>query len=799
MLALAASLNIPVTAQVDEIIVTARKRAESINDIGGAVLAITGEQLQDFGVIDTSDLAALTPGFTFAETGAGVPVFTIRGVGFNDLSYGSASTVTVYVDEIGIPYPVMSQGALLDVAQVEILKGPQGTLFGRNTTGGLVNYIAAKPSDDPSFGASMSYSSYQTGELSFHGNIPLTDGLRSRIAFRTIQSGTGWQENAVNDETLGKKNKTALRASIDADLGEKLTALVQFNWWEDKSGTQAPQTIRLTPQNPTNATIIGLATPLVAANPAVDDNNIAAWTRGQDFQKDMSTTSINLRLEYPISDNVEIVSLTGYAKFEDKGSLFPRDGTQGISFTDANAAGFTNFLIPGVGFRPNILESEFPFLPALNFKNTGEIKTFSQEIRVVGSSGDLDWIVGGYYADDTNDTGTRQDIQAISNTTFVADLPFLNFATIDTIANQDTTNISGFANFTYAANDDLNVIVAARYSDVKTGFEGCTADTGLGDLGAFFTLAGIAVGGGFGAGECGTSITDGLDAAGNPNRIRHGLITDELNESSLAFKLGAEWNMSDDVLLYAAYDRGFKAGAFPNLAANLDIQYAPAVQEQLDAIEAGFKATLADGLLQLNGSAYYYDYKDKQLLGSLVAPPFGVLRRLVNAPKSTVLGGEFDFTWAPTDGLFFSGGASYVDSEIKNYTGPDQFGIDFDFSGSPFPYTAKFQTNALFNYEMPISGKMKGFIGGDANYSSKINADFVPAAGIDPDFVLPSRTIFNARVGIAAENDRWRLSVWSRNFTDEFSTTNVIKSGDNLIRFTGQPRMFGVTLDLDFE
>ena len=145
LLALATSAA---NAQLEEVIVTAQKRAQTANDLGISVSAFTGDTLSDLGVVDTGDIAALTPGFTFTNSGVGVPVYTLRGVGYNDRSLNAQSAVTVYVDEIAIPYPVMTQGALLDLERVEVLKGPQGTLYGRNTTGGAINYIAAKPGEE---------------------------------------------------------------------------------------------------------------------------------------------------------------------------------------------------------------------------------------------------------------------------------------------------------------------------------------------------------------------------------------------------------------------------------------------------------------------------------------------------------------------------------------------------------------------------------------------------------------------------------------------------------------------------
>ena len=127
---------------IEEIVVTAQKREESINDVPIAISAYTGEQIRDLGITDTRDLSALIPGFSHSDSGLSNPIFTLRGVGFNDASRTASSTVGIYMDEVNLPYSYLSKGPSLDVERLEVLKGPQGTLYGRNTTGGAVNYIA---------------------------------------------------------------------------------------------------------------------------------------------------------------------------------------------------------------------------------------------------------------------------------------------------------------------------------------------------------------------------------------------------------------------------------------------------------------------------------------------------------------------------------------------------------------------------------------------------------------------------------------------------------------------------------
>ena len=161
--------NAVTAASLDEIIVTAQKREQGINDVGITVNAFTAQQLQNYGIQSAEDLETITPGLTITDAQpSGVPVFTIRGVGFADFTPAASSTVGLYFDEVNLPYSVMSRGILFDVERVEVLKGPQGDLYGRNTTGGQINFVSRKPTEEFSGGIMASYSRFDVFDAEWH-------------------------------------------------------------------------------------------------------------------------------------------------------------------------------------------------------------------------------------------------------------------------------------------------------------------------------------------------------------------------------------------------------------------------------------------------------------------------------------------------------------------------------------------------------------------------------------------------------------------------------------------------------
>ena len=177
---------------IEEIVVTAQKREESINDVGMSIQATTGEQLQDLGITDAFDLYKVVAGFSSNVNYAGTAIYTIRGVGFQENSLATSPTVSVYLDEAPLQFSPMTRGASLDVQRVEALKGPQGTLFGQNATGGAVNFIANKPTSEFEAGVTVSYGQFDAIDIDGYVSGPLNDAWSYRLAMRSQTSGD-WQ------------------------------------------------------------------------------------------------------------------------------------------------------------------------------------------------------------------------------------------------------------------------------------------------------------------------------------------------------------------------------------------------------------------------------------------------------------------------------------------------------------------------------------------------------------------------------------------------------------------------------
>ena len=242
ILPLAISSHLMAQQTLEEVVVTAQKRAQSVQDIGVTVSAFSGEQVTDMNLSAPKDLAAFTPGLSTANaTSGGTPIFAIRGIGLDDFNINNNSGVGVYIDEVFASSPALLSGQLFDVERVEVLKGPQGTLYGKNTTGGAINFISAKPTDEFEAYVTASYGNWKTSTLTAAVSGPLSDQVRGRIAIDYEKSDQGWQQDIDTGRQFGRPDRIAGRGLLEFDINDRLSALLNVHFSKDDSIPESPQ------------------------------------------------------------------------------------------------------------------------------------------------------------------------------------------------------------------------------------------------------------------------------------------------------------------------------------------------------------------------------------------------------------------------------------------------------------------------------------------------------------------------------------------------------------------------------
>ncbi len=723
--------------QNGEIIVTATKRAESVNDVPMSITAAAGADLVAAGIRSADDLGKIVPGFTFTQSAYSTPVYSLRGVGFYNYDIASTPTVTVYQDEAPLAFSAMSRGASFDLERVEVLKGPQGLLFGSNSTGGAVNYIAARPTDTLKAGMDAGYGRFNAWELGGFVSGPIADGVGVRLAARHEGSGD-WQRSTTRPEDgNGKRNFTQMRALVDIASGDRLTAKFGLTAFWDKSDVQAAQLHQVTPL------ILPAIDPRLLTFPLASGSRDADWTAGFGPKRDDRLVHATARLDYEASDAVTLTSLTSYGDYQQDDRVDP-DAT-GLQIVDTI--------------------------------DRGSIKALFQEVRLSGEFGNGSrWIVGANYED--NKVQETQTLTSTSGSGFRAFNLFFGAPipdAIDISSTQKFRNVSAFTNLDYALNDQVKLHAGVRYTDTRDKFTGCTGNSANGALGLILQIPGNP--------EC-TQFNGPV--AGAPT-------FSTLKEDNLSWRVGVDFTPNSETLIYANVSRGFKVGAFPLIPAVLSFQYDPATQEKLTAYEAGLKLSPRRGV-QINGAVFYYDYADKQVLGSDNVPPFGTLNRLVNIPKSKVSGAEAQLILRPVEGLTLNGGLTYVHSRIGNFTNIDPLGASRNFKGEAFPNTPKWQGSIAADYSFPLSASLNGFVGANATLRSKTNGGL----GENEVLKIDGYTLVDLRAGISSSDDRWRFSVWGRNVFDKYYWTNAYRIADVSARFAGMPATFGATLSFRY-
>lgn len=795
-------------AERNVIVVTANRRSEDINDVGVAIQAFSGEQLDNLQVNSTEDLQVVVPSLNVSRGYQGIPIYTLRGIGFNTINLSATSTVGTYQDEVALAYPFMNSGPVYDLERVEVLKGPQGTLYGRNTTGGLVNFITAKPDfTDFSGSAAVEFGSEQTLNTEGYLNVPLGDIAALRAAWRTERSWDGWQKSVSRNETQGEVERYGGRLTLALEPTPEMRIELGGSFWINKSDTLAAQAVGFTPNtDPASGSLFSLFNaPGLADYVSTNAND---WTSDTADWQPLDARAQNIGrgagIDRPNAEDSNFFGFRGMVQF---------DFTPDISF------------ISLTGFNHVKRDAAYDWSGApyeiLSQHAEGEIDSLSQEIRFQGSTGIADWVVGGYYANDkvtdTNQTllGENANVGAIrglilapqaalgggSIYSFWADLGYTPYSVADVLtsfrtyrdeAEFDVETWSLFASADWQVTDTLKLTTGIRYTEDTQDYEGCSRDLDgsmLPNVNLFNRFFFLTTYGAFT-----TPISENQCNTFDVDTLTFGPVVSTLKEDNVAWRGALTWEPNDDTLLYASVSRGYKSGSTPVNAANIATQNRPARQEELTAYELGTKLALADRRFNLNLAAFYYDYSDKQLAVYFADPIYTTLLRLDNIPESRAYGLDGDATWFATDELTIALAATWLNTEIVGYQGINAAGQPFDYDGFAFPYSPEFSGAATITYDTPISGSLGIRAIANGRYQSSTSStieDFAPLA-------IDSYGILNASLALYDRGGTWEASAWGRNITDTYYWASAATNANTAVRFPGRSASYGATVRFRF-
>jgi len=744
----------------ETIIVTARRREESLQDVPLALTAFNGKGLEQQGVVDLASLAGKVPGLLSGNSlggGRSTPTFAIRGQSQQELASIADPSVSLYVNDVVVPRAHGANMAFFDIASVEVAKGPQGTLFGRNTTGGAILVRTNRPINEFEGYVSQEFGNYGHSVTEGMVNMPLGEVGALRIAGQHRQRD-GYIDDAITGADINFVEEDAVRGTLLLNPSDNWQTTTTVSYADaDNGGTGG---------------IISFSTlpffqPGLQAQAARD---IYTTESGVPMFSKITTFSAENETTVDIGDNFVLKNILAYRNL-DVHSLEDLDAVSAMIFP-----------------VERIVDQE----------------QFSEELQLQGEIGNLNFIAGGFYF---REKASDQALTAgLLTATVTTDPGLIEPGSIseffprysNTWVKPENESYAVFFQGTYAATDRLSLTVGIRQN---------WDDRAITMLNRTYNPA--------------VSTTDQtcrftVDADGDPSTsevlpdIANCVFTDSTSFDELTYNLSAEYKLRDDMLIYLAHRHGYRTGGYSargNSFATLSDTFEP---EFVDDVELGIKAdwNIGGAFLRTNLAAYYASYKDQQRILVLGSTPPVTLT--ANAANSNVHGAEFDFVFRPNEIFEFSGFYAYTKGEFDDYAGPN--GEDLSPQNYPrAPENAYSLTGAAYLPVNPERGEMRLALTYSHQDEYDYNDDYavemtaagvpIPAAiAINRAQIIEAQDLLNLRYDwTGVMGSRFDVSAFVNNLTDEeYLGPYMGIQGAYETRVAGAPRMYGVRLRYGF-
>jgi len=715
---------------LEEITVTAQKRAQDLQDVSVAVTAFTGDAIEKMGFEEGLDITQQVPNMNFfAIFGeASSPSIGLRGISLVNFSDSWESPVALYVDEVYRGNPAGSAIQLFDLERVEVLRGPQGTLYGRNTTGGLVHYISRNPTEEPVASASLRLGTYSERILEGMVSGPLSDRVRGRVAVK-YNKNDGWQTNHATVNDLGleidnsrKLNETdnlGYRAKLDIDIGAESGLLLDvhgstadqqsvgfaFMGYQDPGDGSRCSIDRIQNGECTSVQTGALAgiTGQSAAGGNWDPEHVAS-SASEGLATKIDTFGVSARLTVPF-DAFDLTSITAWETL-DKFMQDDGDGTAAVWFDEQYSA---------------------------------DARQFTQELRLNGATDTSNWVAGFYFYDDSRDLVTGAPTTA-------DEAPFGVFHREDVAL--ETLSWAVFGQFEYDLTDEFTLITGLRYTDEDRDFD----------------------------------YLSGSASFGTPNLA----VTDDLSEEAVTGRIGLDWRPFEDTLVYGSFATGFKSGGFSGSYNQIPEAFLPVNGEDITNVEVGLKSTFADGRARLNMAAFAYEVEDFQAQVFLTVANGS---QITNAGDVSGRGMEAELFFRPTENFELIAGVGLLDTEISSDISFPVAGTEFSLDDNETPSAPELTYNVVGRYYLPLGDRGEMVFQADYAWQD----DHFLQIENDPFSHHDSYGIANARIGWYSPEGRFSVEVFAENLGDEeyFTYQNTL-GGDWGYAVWGKPRTTGV-------
>ncbi|WP_299322566.1 TonB-dependent receptor [Parasphingopyxis sp.] len=725
------------------IIVTARRREETLQETPLSITAFDSDALIDRGITELSGIGDFTPNLVFDQGNGNTGGSTssqifIRGIGQADFLFTTEPGVGIYVDGVYLPRSIGSIMDLIDLERVEILRGPQGTLFGKNSVGGAINITTQRPQYDFGGRASATYGSFDRIDVNGSITAPLVaDRLAASLAFSSRERD-GYVRRVNDGSRLGGTNSAGFRGQLLWEPADNFELHITGDYTRKREDSIANTLIDVDQ----SGSLIGLYNALVA--PAlgtiyddrfVPDDPFVSFGTGFN-QSDLDQWGIAATATLDL-DGATFKSITAY---REQDAIFGQD-------SDHSPLRF---------FEQSVVDRQ---------------EQFSQEFQLSGTAIDdrLDWVVGAMYFHETGfneyrilfapglfdalealPPGVIPGLGGAGNPVH----PSLDFDGLLT-SEIDSDSYSAYGHFSFDVTDRFSISGGLRYTSDEKDF---------------------------------TSRFDRLSAGVTTHDVDTG---DSWN--AWTPRIGIEYDWSDDLMTYASVARGFKSGGFNGRPTTEFVARTPFAPEFVWTYEAGFNSMFADRRVILNGAAFYSDYTNLQLLSVTSDPQGGIVALVENAGKARIVGFELELTAMPVPGLRFDAGLGYLDAEYRQLDASvTSITLDDDLVKTPewsFSIGAQYTADLSDDWQLMLR----------ADYAYRSTVQHVPDN--NPLLEQSGYGLLNARIAFGPSDESWELAVFGTNLTDELYIANGLSQADTLgttdVTY-GRPREWGVSLSARF-
>ncbi|MBS0395169.1 MAG: TonB-dependent receptor [Proteobacteria bacterium] len=760
------------TGALAEVVVTAQKRTESLQSVPVSVTALTANQLGELKMDTPSDLTTQIPNLQVnGIVGEGSPIFSLRGVSMFDYSLSQSSPVASYIDEVYKGNFVLFGVEMYDLQRVEVLRGPQGTLYGKNTTGGAINFVTRRPGFDTEGDIKVGVGNFgrQEAEGAFQTAL-VADRLAMRVAFSYTKQD-GFIRNVLpGHPDMEGVNQYGVRLSLLYKVSDDFDAILRLS-----KSMQDPQNYAIIAGN-IGAAGVGGAGYFRTVDGNLGSAALATDQVAQDYtpKRRQDNEGVALTLDWRLNSTLQLTSITSW----DLGKLFNPEGTDGSPIDI--------FKIPYIG----------------------KTKQVAQDLRLTSNTGGaFDYIVGAYYQHEVIYNSTENQFFNFLDFNGDGQLNYhdcadASFAPADAgtgtgypsgiVINpscryynqfdQIRNSWSAYSDASYKLSETFKLHAGVRYNhdngsqlnalDQLRGPDGVPiANLGFSTDPNTFMPALVLPG------------SPGYDAAVNATRRQ------DIHNTAVTGRAGIDYTPTKDALIYLGYSRGYRSAAFNAQFLFTPQDFTSVKPETLDSVEAGFKTAWLDNRLQLNGAVFHYQYKNQQYID---VQPTGQ-QPLINLQKSKIDGGELELVTRPVRDFTLRLGLGFLDGKIQE--GAISGGA-IDVSGHKLPNAPDASATLSMDWDALHFGESRLTLHFDGSYASKQYFELLNEDRIAQD----AYAILNARIAYRAGGDKWEVGLWGRNLANKYYLTNAVdlQALGYDYEHRGLPRMFGLDASYHF-